>query len=148
MATTALTTTATDHQVTMARAAHRITATARVLMGVLFTVTGLNGFLNFLPADPSAMPAQALKFNIALADTGYMLQLTMGVQLIAGLLLVANRYVPLALALLAPVVVNIVAFHLFLAPSGIAVALIVSALQVYLAWAHRDAFRSMLRATR
>lgn len=90
----------------------------RIVMGLLFFVTGLNGFLNFLPQDASGMPAEALAFSVALAQTGYMLPLTMGVQLVSGVLLLANRFVPLALALLAPVVVNIFAFHVFLAPDG------------------------------
>jgi hypothetical protein len=72
----------------------------------------------------------------------------MGVQLLVGVLLLVNRFVPLALALLAPVVVNIFAFHVFLAPAGLPVAIAVSVLEVCLAWAYRDAFRSMLRAAR
>jgi hypothetical protein len=68
----------------------------------------------------------------------------MGTQLIVGLLLLTNRFVPLALALIAPVVVNIVAFHIFLAPSGLPLALVVLVLEVYLAWAYRNAFRPML----
>ena len=124
------------------------TATSRVLLGLLFAVTGLNGFLNFLPADPSALSDGALRFTVALAETGYMVQLSSGVQLLAGVLLVTNRYVPLALTLLAPVVVNIVAFHVFLAPSGLTIAVVVAILEVYLAWANRDAFRAVLRATR
>ena len=65
-------------------------------------------------------------------------------QVIGGALLLSNRFVPLALALLAPVIVNIVAFHAFLAPSGVAIALVVLALELYLAWTYRAAFRPML----
>lgn len=73
----------------------------------------------------------------------------MGTQLIVGALLLSNRFVPLALALIAPVVVNIVAFHAFLEPSGLPVAIVVLALEVYLAWAFAKAYRPMLalRAT-
>jgi uncharacterized membrane protein YphA (DoxX/SURF4 family) len=123
-------------------------AAGRVVMGLLFFVTGLNGFLNFLPQSAESMPAGALEFSVALAQTGYMLPLAMGVQLLVGALLLVNRFVPLALALLAPVVVNIFAFHVFLAPEGLPVAIAVSALEVGLAWANRDAFRSMLRSAR
>lgn len=119
---------------------------ARVLMGLLFTVTGLNGFLDFLPQPKDPMPVEALAFAGAMMATGYLFPLVMGTQLIAGLLLLANRFVPLALALLAPVVVNIVAFHLFLAPSGLGVALVVLALELYLAWTCRTAYRPMLSA--
>jgi uncharacterized membrane protein YphA (DoxX/SURF4 family) len=118
----------------------------RVVLGLLFFVMGLNGFLNFLPQNAESMPEGALAFSTALALTGYMLPLTMGVQLASGILLLANRFVPLALALLAPVVVNIFAFHVFLAPSGLVIAIAVAAMEVGLVWAHRDAFRAMLRA--
>jgi hypothetical protein len=61
-------------------------------------------------------------------------------------LLLVNRFVPLALTLLAPIVVGIFTFHVFLAPSGLVIAIAVAAAEIYLAWAHRDAFRPMLRA--
>lgn len=121
-------------------------AGVRIVLGLLFFVMGLNGFLNFIPQGAEPMPEGALAFSAALAQTGYMLPLTMGVQLLSGILLLANRFVPLALVLLAPVVVNIFAFHVFLAPSGLVIAIAVAAMEVGLAWAHRDAFRSVLRA--
>jgi hypothetical protein len=74
-----------------------------------------------------------------------MLPLVMGTELLVGVLLLANRFVPLALALIAPVIVNIVAFHLALAPSGLPFALVAAlALEVFLAWSYRGAFLSML----
>ncbi|SDZ26230.1 hypothetical protein SAMN05421504_111159 [Amycolatopsis xylanica] len=123
-----------------------VTATARVLLGLVFTVFGLNGFLLFMPGDASAMSAGALKFAIALAETGYMNPLVSGIQVLVGVLLLANRFVPLALALLAPIVVGIFTFHLFLDPAGLLIPCAVAAAEIYLAWAHRDAFRPMLRA--
>ena len=117
---------------------------ARVLLGLLFVVTGLNGFFNFLPRPAAPMPEPARAFAGALLKTGYLMPLVMATQLVAGTMLLAGRLVPLALALLAPVVVNIVAFHLFLAPSGLPLAGLVLVLEVYLAWAHRAAYRPML----
>ncbi len=118
--------------------------TARVLMGLVFTVTGLNGFLHFLPEpDPSTIPPGAGAFAGALMNSGYMFPLIMGTQLLAGLLLLIGRFVPLALVLIAPVIVNIVAFHIFLAPSGLALAFVVLALEVYLVWSYRNAYRPM-----
>jgi len=75
-----------------------------------------------------------------------MLQLISGTELVVGALLLANRFVPLALALLAPVIVNIFLFHVFLAPSTIFMAIVVAALELYLAWSYREAFRPMLAA--
>lgn len=122
---------------------------ARILLGLAFTLTGLNGFLNFLPKPAAPMPEGAAAFVEAMAKTGYLFPLVMGTQLVAGLLLLAGRFVPLALALLAPVIVNILCFHACLAPSGAVPGIVVLVLELYLAWAYRKAFRGMLtpRAT-
>jgi uncharacterized membrane protein YphA (DoxX/SURF4 family) len=115
---------------------------ARVLLGVIFTVFGLNGFLNFLPQPP--MPAGAGAFVGGLASSGYFFPLLKGTEVIMGLLLLSNRLVPLALTVLAPIVLNIVLFHAFLAPGGIGIAIVVLALELTLAWAYRDAYRGVL----
>ncbi len=144
------TTTAPATQQTATRkfaAGRYATIATRVLIGLLFTTTGLNGFLMFMPApDPSTMAPAGVAFSAALYATGYMLQLASGVQLLAGLLLISGRYVPLALALLAPMVVNIFLFHVFLEPAGTAMAVVVVAAEIGLAWAYRDKFRPMLQA--
>lgn len=117
---------------------------ARLLMGVLLLVFGLNGFLNFMPPPPQDLPAAAVAFNMGMMKTGYMFPLIFGTQIVTGALLVVNRFVPLALALLAPFLVNSVAFHVFLALSGLSVALCFVAAELYLAWAYRKAFFPML----
>ena len=116
----------------------------RIGLGLVFTVFGLNGFLQFLPHPP--MPEAAGSFLGALAATGYMFPLIKGTEVLSGLLLLSGRYVPLALTLLAPIIVNIVAFHAVLAPGGVGMALAVLALEIYLAWVHRAAFRGVLSA--
>ena len=123
--------------------AHYLPASARILMGLMFFVFGLNGFLHFIP-QPKTMPEGAMSFFGALMKTGYMLPLIFGTQAIVGVLLLSNRFVPLALALIAPVIVNIVAFHAFIEPSGAAMAGVVLVLELYLAWAYRKAFLPML----
>lgn len=127
------------------RSAYRhIPTAARLLLGLVFFIFGLNGFLHFIPQPPPPEPAMA--FFGALFATRYMLPLIMGTQVLVGVLLLANRLVPLALALVAPVIVNIVAFHVALAPSGLPLALGVLALELLLAWYYREAFRPMLKA--
>jgi hypothetical protein len=120
-------------------------ATARVLLGALFLFSGLFGLLMTPPPTPG-LPAGAIAFSAALTKTGYMMQLVSGTEALVGALLLVNRFVPLALALLAPVVVNIVAFHLFLEPGGLPVAVVVALLETYLAWSYRAAFQPMLAA--
>jgi hypothetical protein len=75
-----------------------------------------------------------------------MFPLIKGTELATGALLLANRFVPLALVVIAPVIVNIFAFHAFLAPSGLALAGALVALEIALAWAHRSAYRPLLAA--
>ena len=118
----------------------------RVLFGLMFFVFGLNGFLNFIPPPSTPMPEGAIAFGGALLKTGYMFPLIKGTEVVAGALLLCNRYVALALAVLAPIVVNIVAFHFFLTPSEVGMAVFVLALHLYLAWTQRSAYRPLFRA--
>ncbi|HXN86102.1 MAG TPA: hypothetical protein VN867_08525 [Candidatus Binataceae bacterium] len=120
------------------------TAILQRVLGFIFLAFGLNGFVQFIPQMP--MPNMALEFFVGLAATHYMLPLLFITQAVCGALLIVGLFVPLALALLAPVVVNIFLFHVFLAPAGLPVAIIVVALELYLAWAYRDTFAPMLRA--
>jgi hypothetical protein len=117
---------------------------ARVTLGLIFTVFGLNGFLHFIPTPPPG--GAAGEFLGALAASGYMFPLIKATELVTGMLLLAGRFVPLALTVLAPVVVNIVAYHAFLAPAGLAVPLLALALGVYVAWAERKAFAPLFVA--
>jgi hypothetical protein len=121
-------------------------AIARYLMGLPLLVFGLNAFLNFIPAPSTPLPAGAAAFAGALMKSGYMMPLIGATQLIVGVLLVSNRFVPLALALFAPFMVNSVAFHVFLESSGRPMAGVFLALELYLAWAYRQAFRGMRAA--
>jgi len=119
---------------------------ARYLMGLPLLVFGLNGFLNFIPQPETAMPEGAAAFAGALVNSGYMMQLIAVTLLVVGLLLVVNRFVPLALALFAPFILNSVLFHVFLERSGLPIAVVFLVLELYLAWAYRAAFRPMLAA--
>ena len=124
---------------------HKILPTAcRLLLGMLFFVFGLNGFFWFIPPPSGPMPEGAMAFGMALMKTGYLFQLLKGTEVLAGALLLANRFVPLALALLAPIIVNIFAFHAFLEPGGLFLAAGIVAAELYLAWSYRDLFRPML----
>ena len=125
------------------RIAARVPTAARLLFGLAFAVFGLNGFLDFLPHPTTPPPAGAAEFGYALLKTGYMFPLIKGTELAVGLLLLANLWVPFALILLAPVLVNIVAFHAFLAPDGLGLALVLVAFELGLAWHYRSAFRPL-----
>jgi uncharacterized membrane protein YphA (DoxX/SURF4 family) len=113
---------------------------ARILLGLIFFVFGLNGFLNFIPAPP--MTGTAGAFVGALIGSHY-IYLVSGTQVIAGALLLINRFVPLALALLAPVLANILAYHLTMQLEGLPLALITTILWAILMWRYRAHFTSL-----
>lgn len=117
---------------------------ARLFLGLAFTAFGLNFFLHFIPMPPP--PPQALPVIGGLVAAGWLLPLAHVTELVAGLLLLSGLFVPLALALLAPVLLNILAFHLLASPSGLALPLALLAAEIVLARAHRAAFAPMLHA--
>jgi uncharacterized membrane protein YphA (DoxX/SURF4 family) len=121
----------------------RLAMAARILLGLAFFVFGLNGFFHFIP-QPKTMPEGAAAFFEAMVKTRYMLPLISGTQTLVGALLLLNCFVPLALALIAPVIVNIFAFHVYVARPGLPLACVVAVLELYLAWSYRQAFSPML----
>src|SRR5262249_52035846 len=118
-------------------------AIARYLAGVIFLVMGLNGFLHFIPFPPP--PGIAGQFMGALYVSRY-LWVIFAFQVIAGVLLLANRFVPLALAVLAPVIVNILTFHATMAPSGLPLALFVAVLWALIFVDVRPAFSGLFKS--
>jgi uncharacterized membrane protein YphA (DoxX/SURF4 family) len=120
------------------------TAIVRILLGLMFLLFGLNGFLNFIP-QPKDMPQDIMNVTGALMKAGY-LTVVSAVEVVVAVMLLTNRFVPLALTLLAPIVVGIITFHIALAPATIGPGIVVLVMELYLAWSYRGAFRSMLRA--
>jgi hypothetical protein len=115
---------------------------ARYLAGVIFLVFGLNGFLHFIPMPPPA--GIAGQFMGALYVSHY-LWVIFAFQVFAGVLLLVNRYVPLALALLAPVIVNILTFHALMAPGGLPLAIFVTLLWAVIFIQVRSAFSGLFQ---
>jgi len=120
-----------------------VSTIARYLAGVIFLVFGLNGFLHFIPLPPPS--GVAGEFMGALFVSHYW-TVIFGVQVMGGVLLLANRYVPLALALLGPVIVNILCFHAFMAPSGLPLAVFVAVLWALVFVDVRPAFSGLFES--
>lgn len=119
---------------------------ARILLGLVFFVFGLGALLNWFPAPPpESLPPKLVAFDAALRGS-YLFNLIKGTEATVGLLLLLNRFVPLALVILAPILLNIVLVHVLLAPSGLPMAVVLLALELYLAWVHRRAFSPLLTA--
>ena len=116
---------------------------ARIIFGLIFFVFGLNGFLNFIPVPPP--PEAGMKFLGALAGSGYFFPFLKATEVIAGLAILANIFVPLALVILAPIVINIFLYHYFLAPEGLLLPIVIVALALFLGHHYRASFKSLLR---
>jgi len=116
---------------------------ARYLLGLMFTVFGLNGFLNFIHQPPPTNPL-AMQFFVAISASHFAV-FFFAVQLIGGLLLLSGFFVPLALTLLAAELYNILAFHLTLSP-GIAPGLVACVLWVLVFLQYRNSFNGVLAA--
>lgn len=116
---------------------------ARYLLGLIFLVFGLNGFLHFIPQPPPP-PGPAGPFLGALVLSHYLVPIFL-LQLLPALLLLAGRYVPLALTLLAPIIVNIFLYHTLMAPSGLPMALIVILLWILAFLNVRSAFAGIFQ---
>ncbi len=110
---------------------------ARVLLGLLFLVFGLNGFLHFIPMPP---PTGLAGQYMGALFVSHFLVVVFLLQIVGGALLLANRYVPLGLLLLGPVLVNILLFHSFMAPEGLPLALVATALWLIVFAGVRKAF--------
>ena len=120
------------------------TIIVRILLGLAFVLTGSNIFFNFLPMPEKPPPPLAVDFIKALMQSHYMYVIGL-LQFMGGLLLLIGRYVPLGLTLLGPVIVNILLFHIFLAPADLPMALVVAVLALFLLWRYRASFAGLVR---
>jgi len=117
------------------------TIIVRVLLGLMFTIFGLNGFLNFIPAPPPP-PGLTGQFITVFMESHWSLFVS-GFQVIGGVLLLSGFYIPLALAILGPIIVNILLFHLLINHMGGSMAVVVALLWVFLFWRYRKYFASL-----
>ena len=117
---------------------------ARVLLGLRFLVFGLNTFLMFME-PPAEMPSRAQALLTAFGDSEFMHPIRGAIETLCGALLVLGLWVPLALVMLAPVLVHIIAYHVFLdpAPGAIGFTALLVSLDLFVAWKYRANFKSL-----
>ncbi len=106
---------------------------ARILLGLIFFVFGIAGLFNLIPA-PDDIPQDMVTFMNGMMVTKYFFPLLKGTEIICGALLLMGAFVPLALIVLAPIVLNIFLVHAFMEPSGLPIAVFVGALEIYLSF--------------
>ncbi len=113
---------------------------ARVLLGLIYFVFGLNFFFHFIPTPPPA-GGEVEAFMGGLFQSGYFFPVLKGLEIILGAFLLIRLFVPLTLVMLMPISLNILMFHVFLAPEGSIMGIVIVALNIYLAWAYRDYYK-------
>jgi putative oxidoreductase len=119
---------------------------SRILLGLVFAAAGASGFF-LINNPPPAPPGLAGTFQDVFFQSRWVLFVD-GVELLAGILLLANRYVPLALTLLGAVISNILVFHITMAPSGLPVPLVVVTLWATVASRYRASFAPLFSRVR
>lgn len=117
---------------------------ARILLGLVFFVFGLIGLLNLIP-PPADLPERMQTFNNGMMAAGYFFPLLKITEIVCGLMLLANAFVPLALVVLAPIALNIFMVHAVLAPSGLPIAIIIGLLLTYLSF-FTDPYRVVIKS--
>jgi putative oxidoreductase len=119
---------------------------SRFLLGLIFIVFGLNGFFHFLP-QPPMQPGLAKDYFVVMSTSGYLF-LPFFLQLSSGILFLINRYIPFALVLIAPVIVNILLFHILMNPEGIVPGLVVTIFWCVLFYNVRSSFAGIFQPRR
>ena len=120
-----------------------LTIIVRSLLGLTFVVFGLNAFLQFIPLPPPQGLAGDFMKALLVSHYYYVVAI---LQIAGGAICLLGRFVPLGLTLLCPVIVNILLFHIFLEPSGLPLAVVVSVLALFLLWAYRQSFGGLFKA--
>ncbi len=126
----------------MSTSASKLHLAARLILGLIFFVFGLNGFFGFIPMPP--LPEQAGAFMGALIQSGYLFTFVKVVEVLVGAMFLTGIQVPFALLLITPIAINIFLFHLVLVgPGTIGMSVLILGLIAYLAWFHRQRYRSI-----
>ena len=118
-----------------------VTLIARILLGLIFVVFGLNGFLNFLSMGP--MPSGLAGQFVGALVLSHYFWVVAALQVAGGVLLLVGRFVPLGLVLLGPVIVNIILYHVFLNPTGLSLAVVVAILWLIVFYGYRQSFSAI-----
>lgn len=122
----------------------RLPATiARIILGLIFFVFGLNFFFHFIPENGPMPTGNAGAFVGGLFQSGYFFPLLKTVEVLAGIFLLLGLFVPLVLVVLMPITLNIFLFHSVLVPSGLVIALFILLIHLYLAWVYRSYYRQL-----
>ena len=122
----------------------KLVPAARIILGFIFTVFGFNGFFNFIPIPP---PNEAMGAMMGgLAASGYFFPFLKITEIVCGLMLLANKFVPLSLIILAPIVVNILFVHVFVDRGGMPMAVFLTVLSVFLGKSYMSSFKGVLQA--
>lgn len=116
---------------------------ARLILGLIFVVFGMNGFLQFIPMPP--MSPEVTAFMTALMNTGFIFPIVKGIEVLAGVMILSGFWLPLALILLSPILVVITGHHFMIAHDGYPMVIVILVLHCLLAWNYRAAFAPLFK---
>lgn len=119
------------------------TVIVRVLMGLLFLFASVTYLFDLITPPP--LTGAMKTFNDGLAASVYLLPTVKVLELLCGIAFVTGRFVPLATVVIAPIIVNIVGVHAFLAPEGLPLALFLVFANAFVAWRNREAYKPLLK---
>jgi putative oxidoreductase len=118
---------------------------ARIVLGLIYFVFGLNFFLHFIPTPPPS-GGVADAFTGGLFQSGYFFPMLKGLEVVLGALLLLGFFVPLVLVVLMPISINILLFHAFLAPDSSVMGIVIVLINLYLAWSYREYFKPLFNS--
>ena len=117
----------------------------RILLGLLLLFASIAVLFN-LVQPPSNLPDRAKTFMEGMNASGYLMTLIKVTELVCGLAFVSGFFVPLATVVIAPITINILLYHIFVAPEGLPVAIFMVLANIFLAYANWDKFKPVLEA--
>jgi uncharacterized membrane protein YphA (DoxX/SURF4 family) len=124
------------------KALNIITVIIRILFGTLLVFASISYFFKLFPVP--VLEGQMKIFTDGIDASGYLMPLVKGIELICGILLIFDRFVTLATIIILPIVVNVLAVHIFLAPEGLPVAMFMAVANLLLVLRNRDRYKELL----
>jgi putative oxidoreductase len=119
-----------------------IVIVTRVVLGLLFMVSAVSYFFNLMPAQPMGEKAQL--FVTGLMASGYLMPVVKVIETVCAISFLSNRFIPIATVIIFPITVNIVLFHIFMAPTGILIPLLILGGNIFLAYVYRKNYDLLL----
>ena len=115
-----------------------------LLFGLMFINSGLNKFFNYIPI-PKDMPESMIKLTAAIKEISWLLPLIGAAEIVGGILFITSKFRALGAIIILPVLTGIVLTHIFIAPSGLPVAIVLLGIEIWVIAENRDKYLPMIK---